>query len=111
MVIPCAVLAAGPGSAYVVARPRTRPRRPGAPPCDPGLRLRPDHAVTGTTRPRPELAPARHVRGEPGPRHVVAPGCGYQRLVALRPGLPLRAGRTRAGHCQGLHQEIGRAHV
>ena len=70
--------------------------RPQPAPGGPGLRQRLHAAGVHPAPPRPELDHARHERGQPGPRHVVAPARPRGRVAALRPGIPQRPGRARA---------------
>src|SRR5699024_4277963 len=93
--------------APVDARPRAGTGRAGLSTGDPGLRLRPGHTRTGAAETLPELARAAHLRCQPGPRHVVAPRCGYERVAALRPGLTFRPGRSWPGTGPGVQPGDG----
>ena len=76
-------------------RPEHAPRRP-------GLRQRLHAPGVHPAPARTELDHAGHERGEPGPRHVVAPARPRGRVAAVRPGVPQRPGRPGPGYRQDL---------
>ncbi len=86
------------------ARPRSAAGRPGAAPGAPGVRVRPGDARAGAAPARCELGHAGAVRGEPGPRDVVAPPGARRRVAAVLADHAERAGRSRPRDGRGVRR-------